>query len=83
MHLYVSFFGITVFVKSIRNTVEVQKLEGLETIPLSKMWGHRFFQGGLVRPHPQCHRQGVHLSFVHFFVTEGQATVRRDQKVFI
>lgn len=36
MHLYVSLFGIAVFVKSMHN-MEFQKLEGLQTIPLAKM----------------------------------------------
>lgn len=42
MHLYVSFFGITVSVRSIHNTVELQKLEGLAVILLAKMWVHLF-----------------------------------------
>lgn len=42
MHLYVSFFGITVSVRSIHNTVEFQKLEGLAVILLAKMWVHLF-----------------------------------------
>lgn len=46
MHLCVSFFGITLSVRSIHNTVEFQKLEGLEIITLAKMWVHRFSKEG-------------------------------------
>lgn len=35
-----SFFSITVFVKSIHNTVEFQKLEELEIIPQADAWVH-------------------------------------------
>lgn len=78
MHLCVSFFDITVSVRSIRNTAEFQKLEALKMIPLAKMWVHRFSKEGRSDCTLRVTRRACPWPSILLWKTK--VIIRRDQK---
>lgn len=79
MHFCVSFFGITLSVRSIHNTVGFRKLEELKIIPLAKMWVHRFSKEGWsdCTLSVTCRVCGLGLAS---WLWKTKVTIRKDQK---